>query len=148
MSVNHLLAGFFERDLRRLIEEVNLFENESDLWRTRGTISNPAGNLVLHLIGGMNHHIGATLAHNGYIRHRDVEFSQKDVPRLKLVAELENLIKLVNQTLAVLSAGDLEANFPAFFDQPGTSVQYVLIQLSLHLNYHLGQVNYLRRALI
>ena len=145
--LNKILAQFYERDLRQMIEEVKLFPNEADLWRTTGTITNSAGNLVLHLIGGMNHHIGTNIARTGYLRHRDLEFSQKDVPRTELIAGLEALIALINQTLGKLTPADLEAKNPAFFDQPGTSIQYVLIQLLAHLNYHCGQVNYLRRAL-
>lgn len=31
--LNSILADFYERDIRKLIEEVNLFKNEEDLWR-------------------------------------------------------------------------------------------------------------------
>ena len=141
------LAGFYERDLRKLIEEVNEFENEADLWLVTGAISNCAGNLVLHVTGGLNHHIGATLGRTGYVRDRDLEFSQKNVPREKLVAEVERLIQIVRLTFTDLTPEQLDAEFPAFFDQPGTSTAYVLVQLLAHLNYHLGQVNYLRRML-
>lgn len=145
--LNKILAQFYERDLRQLIEEVKLFPTEADLWRTTGTITNSAGNLILHLIGGMNHHIGANIARTGYIRHRDLEFSQKDVPRAELIAGLEALIMLINRTLTALTPEQLEGQNPAFFDQPGTTMQYVLMQLLAHLNYHRGQVNYLRRML-
>ncbi|MDB5154311.1 MAG: hypothetical protein JWR54_3062 [Mucilaginibacter sp.] len=37
--LNKLLASFYERDLRKLIEEVNLFKNEATLWSTQGTLS-------------------------------------------------------------------------------------------------------------
>ncbi len=30
--LNEALAAFYERDLRKLIDEINLFENEADLW--------------------------------------------------------------------------------------------------------------------
>ncbi len=50
--LNSVLANFYERDLRKLIEEVNLFRNEGDLWRTHGSVKNSSGNLVLHIIGG------------------------------------------------------------------------------------------------
>lgn len=145
--LNKMLIGFYERDILQLIEELNLFNNEADLWRTEGTITNSAGNLVLHIIGGMNHHIGTTLAKTNYVRTRDLEFSQKNVAKDELISGLQDLIELIKQTLNALSTADMEADFPAFFDRPGTSVQYVLIQLSLHLNYHRGQVNYLRRLL-
>jgi hypothetical protein len=145
VMLNRILAEFYERDLRKLIEEVNLFRNEENLWRTHGSVKNSSGNLVLHIIGGLNHLIGATLAHTGYVRDRDQEFIRKGVERKVLVAQLEELIPMINETVNALTSKDMEADFPIFFDKPKTSVSYVLVQLALHLNYHLGQVNYLRR---
>ena len=145
--LNNILAGFYERDIRKLIEEVNLFSNEEDLWRTYGSVKNSGGNLALHIIGGLNYLIGVTLAHSGYIRNRDQEFTQKGVPRKQLVAQLEELILMINQTLNNLTQEQMDADFPIFFDKPNTSTNYVLVQLLAHLNYHLGQVNYLRRTL-
>jgi hypothetical protein len=141
------LADFYERDIRKLIEEVNLFRNEEDLWRTRGLVKNSGGNLVLHIAGGLNHLIGATLAKTGYVRDREQEFIGKGVLRKDLVAQLEDLIPMINKTVASLTPEQMEAEYPIFFDKPKTSVSYVLMQLLLHLNYHLGQVNYLRRIL-
>jgi hypothetical protein len=145
--LNNVLADFYERDIRKLIEEVNLFNDEEDLWKIHGSVKNPCGNLVLHIIGGLNYRIGTTLAHTGYIRDRDQEFIKKGVARTELVAGLEALIPMINKTLNALTPEEMEAEFPVFFDKPNTSVSYVLVQLLLHLNYHLGQVNYLRRIL-
>jgi hypothetical protein len=143
--LSSVLANFYERDIRKLIEEVNLFRNEEDLWRTQGFVKNPAGNLVLHIIGGLNHFIGATLAQTGYVRDRDHEFIRKGVERKDLVAQLEELIPMINKTVNALTQEQMEAEYPIFFDKPKTSTSYVLLQLLLHLNYHLGQINYLRR---
>jgi hypothetical protein len=145
--LNNILANFYERDLRKLIEEVNAFKNEDDLWRTLGTIKNSSGNLVLHLIGGLNHFIGATLAHTGYIRDRDLEFSQKGVEREELVARLEKLIPVITGALNDLSPEQMEGEFALIFDGKKNPASYVLVMLLGHLNYHLGQVNYLRRTL-
>ncbi len=145
--LNNVLANFYERDIRRLIEEVNLFGNEENLWRIQGSVKNSGGNLVLHIIGGLNHFIGATLAQTGYVRNRDQEFSNKGVKRKELVAQLEELIPMINNTLNGLTPEQMEDEYPIFFDKPKTSTSYVLLLLSLHLNYHLGQVNYLRRIL-
>jgi hypothetical protein len=145
--LNILLAQFYERDLRKLIEEVNLFEDEENLWRTKGSVKNSSGNLVLHIVGGLNHLIGATLARTAYVRDRDQEFIRKGVERKVLVDELEDLIHMITKTLNALTRDEMEAEYPIFFDKPKTSVSYVLLQLSLHLNYHLGQINYLRRVL-
>ncbi len=145
--LNSVLANFYERDLRKLIEEVNLFRNEGDLWRTNGSVKNSSGNLVLHIIGGLNYLIGATLAQTGYLRDRDQEFIKKGVERKDLVGQLEELIGMINKKVNALTQEQMEGEYPIFFDKPKTSTSYVLQQLLLHLNYHLGQVNYLRRIL-
>jgi hypothetical protein len=146
-SFGTVLANFYERDLRKLIEEVNLFKNEENLWKTLGSVKNSSGNLVLHIVGGLNYLIGTTLAHTGYARDRDQEFIRKGGTRKDLVAELEKLIPMINDTVTGLTPEDMDADFPIFFDKPNTSTSYVLVQLLTHLNYHLGQVNYLRRVL-
>jgi len=142
--LNQVLAGFYERDIRTLIKELNLFSQEENLWKTQGSVKNPGGNLALHIIGGMNYLIGATLAGTGYVRHRDQEFILKGIARNELVAQLEALIPMINKTLNSISLDD---EYPLIFDDEKRSNAYVLVQLSLHLNYHLGQVNYLRRVL-
>ena len=91
--LNSVFASFYERDIHRLIDEVNLFRNEEDLWRTSESVKNSAGNLVLHIIGGLNHLIGATLAQTGYARDREQEFISKAVEKKYLVAQLEELIE-------------------------------------------------------
>ena len=146
-TLNILLASFYERDLRKFIEEVNAFKNEENLWKIQGTVKNSSGNLVSHIIGGLNHYFGATLAHSGYVRNRDLEFSVKGTPRKELVAQLEALIPMIRKTLEAFTPEKMEAGFPITFDGAKNSNSYVLTQLLVHLNYHLGQVNYLRRIL-
>lgn len=142
--LNTTLAGFYERDILKLIEEVTSFINEENLWKTHGSVKNASGNLVLHIIGGTNYLIGNILAKTGYVRNRDREFSQKGVPGKELVAQLEALVPMINDTLTNLS---LDADYPIPFDDATRTNGYVLMQLLIHLNYHLGQVNYLRRML-
>jgi hypothetical protein len=143
--LNNVLAGFYEKDLRKLIEEINSFKNEVDLWRTTGSIKNSTGNLVLHIIGGMNYLIGTTLAQTGYTRNREQEFVRKDVEKKELITQLEELIVVISKTLNSFCEEDMKADYPMIFDDAIRSNSYVLTQLLLHLNYHLGQANYLRR---
>lgn len=145
--LNNILANFYERDILKLIEEIKLFKEEENLWKTKGSIKNSAGNLVLHIIGGSNYLIGTTLAKTGYVRNRDLEFSQRGVERKILVAQLEDLIVLIKKTINDFSREDMEAEYPLIFDGAKRSNSYLLVQLLAHLNYHLGQVNYLRRVL-
>ena len=142
--LNTVLSDFYERDIRKLVEEVNLFKDEGNLWKTGGSVKNSSGNLVLHIIGNLNHFIGTTLAGTGYVRDRDSEFTRKGVSRKDLVAGLEELIPIVRKTV---SAANLDAEYPLIFDGAKRSTGYMLVHLLAHLNYHLGQVNYLRRIL-
>lgn len=143
--LNTILANLYEKDLRVLITEVNQFKNEDNLWKTMGTVKNSAGNLVLHIIGGLNHFFGATLAHTGYVRNRDQEFSNKGVKREDLVAGLEKVIIVVTKTLNDLTQQDLEAEYPIIFDGEKKTTMFIVVRMYAHLSYHLGQVNYLRR---
>jgi len=145
--LNSTLTNFYERDIRRLIEEINLFNDEENLWKTAGTIKNSSGNLVLHIVGGTNYLIGTMLAKTGYVRNRDQEFIIKDVPQNELVAQLEELMLMINKTLSTFDDERMEAEYPIMFDDMKVPNSYVLIRLAIHLNYHLGQVNYLRRVL-
>ena len=145
--LSEILVNFYTRDVRKLIDEVNLFRDEANLWKTDGSIRNPAGNLVLHIIGGTNYLFGTQLAKNGYVRNRDLEFTASGVPRAELVAQLEALIPLITTTVQAIPDEEMQDAYPIMFDDAQRPKAYVLVQLLAHLNYHLGQVNYLRRAL-
>jgi hypothetical protein len=81
------------------------------------------------------------------VRNRDQEFAQKDIRRQELIQQLERLIPLVKNILNNMTETQLEEPFPIPFDGRHQSRTYVLVRLLTHLGYHLGQVNYLRRAL-
>ncbi|MEO8108701.1 MAG: DUF1572 family protein [Ginsengibacter sp.] len=142
-----IVTELFERDLNKLIEEIEGYKDESDIWKTGGNISNSAGNLVLHLIGNLKHFIGATLGNTGYIREREKEFSEKDVPKIQLINKLKETMGIVKNTLLHLPEDDLDKDFPVEIGGKISSTQYILVHLLAHLNYHLGQVNYHRRLL-
>ena len=48
----------FQRDLSKLIEELNAYSDERNIWRIDQGISNSAGNLILHLIGNVKQFFG------------------------------------------------------------------------------------------
>ena len=79
------LVEIFIRDLDKLEQEINAYSDESRLWVIKSEIKNSAGNLCLHLTGNLQHFIGAVLGKTGYVRNRDAEFSDKNIPRSRLV---------------------------------------------------------------
>ncbi len=141
------LMQLFERDLQKLAAEINLYRDEDKIWLVKEGISNSAGNLCLHLLGNLNHFIGATLGHTGYVRHRDDEFSLKNIPRQDLNTNLENCKLIVKETLSGLTDADLQKEFPLELFGRKDSTEFILVHLATHLSYHLGQINYHRRLL-
>lgn len=142
-----VLLELYERDLNKLKDEVGKYEAEADLWKLSGEIPNSAGNLTLHLIGNLKHFIGTVLGGTDYVRDRDLEFSDSSVPRELLIAGIIETQSDVKDTLAKLSADDLEKTYPIeVFGRP-MSTEFFLVHLATHLNYHLGQINYHRRLL-
>lgn len=141
------LITLYKRDLTALKKEINLYQDEEKLWVLDGDISNCTGNLCLHLVGNLNHFIGAQLGETGYIRKRDLEFSQKNVPISALNKQVDDTINMVEATLNALFEEDLKKKYPIqVFGEPMTT-EYFLLHLVMHLSYHLGQVNYHRRLL-
>lgn len=142
-----LLSTFFQRELERLKDEIKLFPNEESLWIVRDGISNPAGNLALHLIGNLNHFIGATLGDTGYIRERDLEFNKKNVPSSEIIADIDRTKETISEVLSNITDEDLKKDYPIEKTFGKVSTAYLLVHLITHLNYHLGQINYYRRLI-
>ncbi|MBL7702057.1 MAG: DinB family protein [Ferruginibacter sp.] len=141
------LTELFERDLQRLKKEIELYKDEDNLWIVKEGINNTAGNLCLHLLGNLNYYIGATLGNTGYIRHRDDEFSLKNIPRQDLVLNIENCRLIIKSSLDKLEEQDLEKEFPVQVFEHKVTTLFMLMHLTTHLTYHLGQINYHRRLL-
>jgi uncharacterized damage-inducible protein DinB len=141
------LKALFTRDLDRLTKEIMLYENEENIWKIRNNITNSAGNLCLHLIGNLNTYIGKEIGKTGYIRNRDLEFSLKNVPRTELLDKISQTIQVVNTSLDQLLETDLKNEYPVLMFEEKTSIEYLLLHLTTHLSYHLGQINYHRRLL-
>jgi uncharacterized damage-inducible protein DinB len=146
MNIQNIMA-LFDRDLKKLKLEIESYKNENKIWEIDKGINNSAGNLCLHLIGNLNTYVGLALGKIAYVRNRELEFSAKNVAKAALLAQIEATQKVVQTSLSHLTPNDLEQEFPMLvFDKP-TSTEYMLIHLTTHLAYHLGQINYHRRLL-
>jgi uncharacterized damage-inducible protein DinB len=117
------------------------------VWAIRDNIKNPAGTLVLHLCGNLQHFIGVGLGKSDYKRNREYEFSARNVSRADLYKEIEKTKAAITTALSKVSPDILETEYPLpVFDYPMT-VQYFLVHLAAHFSYHMGQVNYHRRLI-
>jgi hypothetical protein len=142
-----ILRTLFNRDLNKLKLEINSYRDENKIWHIEKSISNSGGNLCLHLIGNLNTYVGAQIGNSNYIRNRELEFSNKFVPKSTLLSQIDATITVVNNSLDQLSDDGLKQEHPYLVFEHKTSVEYLLMHLTTHLTYHLGQINYHRRLL-
>lgn len=141
------LAYVLDRELGNLAEEIRSFPDEKSLWEIPPGVKNSAGTLALHLVGNLQHYVGAIFGGTGYVRDRDAEFGDRDVPREQLLARIEACRRAVPPVLEKLTEETLSARFPGDlppFMSEASSAEF-MIHLTWHFGWHLGQVNYLRR---
>ncbi len=143
--LNETLTSLFERDLKKVIEELKLYKNETDLWEIKSGISNSGGNLALHLLGNLNTYIGKNIGNTGYIRDRPLEFSAKNIASSTIIKDFENTIAMIKMVLNTQNNEHLQKIYPENVLGYEMTTEYFLLHLLAHLNYHLGQINYHRR---
>ncbi len=144
-------AEIFERELNKLIEEIKLYPNDAAIWKVPEGIKNPGGNLCLHICGNLQHFIGNVLGNSGYVRNRDKEFSDTNIPASELIVEIRKTIEVVVSTLQTTQEIYLEAEYTAFpahlLGKEKLTKGFFLMHLISHMDYHLGQINYHRRLI-
>ena len=147
MNLATELAALFRRDITRLAQELRAFPEDGPLWTKPPGIGNSIGNLVLHLEGNLREYIGRQLGGVAYTRQRDLEFSGTGLALSDLRAKADALVALIPDIVAALSDADLERLYPEKHHGLSISTAQFLVNLHGHLNYHLGQIDYLRRML-
>jgi hypothetical protein len=146
MMVTPSLAAILRRDLEAVRREVEGYPDEALLWTRVPGMPNTGGVLVRHLCGNLQHFIGTVLGGTPYRRDRDAEFLALPSPRGTLLEELSATQTAVAATLARLPEQWLEADYPAPVGGQRLGTLDFLLHLSAHCAFHLGQIDYHRRA--
>lgn len=134
------------RELRAMKRELEAYPDDASVWRAIPGMPNTGGTLAIHVAGNLQHFFGAILARDGYQRNRDAEFARRDVPRTDLLAGIDAAIATVGGTLRRLSDEALAAPYPQPIANRTVSTTVFVVHLASHLAYHLGQLDYHRRA--
>jgi uncharacterized damage-inducible protein DinB len=143
--ITTVLIDLYSRELDKLKNEILAFESDDLLWRTPETQVTAAGNQCLYIAGTLQHFIGNMIGDSGYIRNKEAEMKAKNVPRERLLEEIENTRQVVIDTLEQVSKTELQKQFPTKdFEEPVTT-EFYLIHLLKNLGFHMGQINLLRQ---
>lgn len=145
-TISSEFSALFSRDLARLVRQLDALD-DTRLWQLVPGVTNSAGNLMLHLSGNLREFVGRQLGGVAYVRNRPHEFAAKDVERSALKADLVELAAIIPGVITRMPAARWDDQFPEnVLGEPLTNRQFVM-HLYGHLNYHLGQIDYLRRTL-
>lgn len=134
------------REIAAVGRSVEAYPDDASLWALPEGLPNSGGTLVLHLLGNLQHYVGALLGGSGYRRDRPAEFARRDVPRMELLAELGATTVAVERALTTLSDEALSQQYPESVGGHTFETGIFLVHLAAHLAYHLGQIDYHRRA--
>lgn len=126
-------------DVRKLAEELS----EEEFWSKPIDPGNSVGHLVLHLAGNLNHFVGAQLGGSGYVRDREREFTETQLPRVaEALRKLDDAVAMFRRVVSGLSAEQLAAPHP---EARFGLVMNALVHLLAHFSLHRGQMSYIVR---
>jgi uncharacterized damage-inducible protein DinB len=145
-DIAHLATSALIQELGQLRDAVlELIRPLSDeqLWKKPLESGNSVGHLVLHLTGNLNHFVGGQLGKTGYVRDREREFTETQLPdRAALLGNLEAAVTTFQKVVGGLGEAELTAAHP---EKRFGTVYQTLVHLVAHFALHRGQMSYIAR---
>jgi uncharacterized damage-inducible protein DinB len=133
-------------ELEKLRDEVRTLAeplSEREFWAKPLDPGNSVGHLVLHLSGNLNHFVGAQMGGTGYVRQREREFTETQVPaKAEAMTKLDDAVATFRRVVSTLTAEQLASPHPE--DRLG-GVMHALTHLVAHFALHRGQMSYIAR---
>lgn len=122
--------------------------SDDQFWRCPFSQGNSIGHLVLHLTGNLSYYVGARIADSGYVRNRELEFTEtRRPPKAEVMHKFDEAIALVFATLSRQSDSDWTLPYSAERQPDATNRLAAFLRCAVHLDHHVGQIIYLSRAL-
>jgi len=122
--------------------------SEEQFWTKPYSYGNSFGNLVLHITGNRNYYIGARIAQTGYVRQRDLEFTQTHVgQKQEVLRKLDEAVDMVVTSLRNQTDGDWKQAFDAAGADDGKDRFSIYLRCAVHFHHHIGQMIYLVKEL-
>lgn len=142
-------ANIYGRELDHLAKEVAAYESDADLWSTIGAQKNAPGTLAIHTVGALNTFIGAGLGGTGYVRDRDAEFNERDLPRAEVIRRIHACRDTIVPILAGLDDAVMGQPHPGAVPERlrGITTHAFLTHLVWHVGWHQGHIYYHRLGL-
>jgi hypothetical protein len=141
-----IASGLTERygALALRVRELATPLTEDQLWHRPFPFGNSFGHLVLHLTGNLNYYIGTQIAGTGYVRDRDLEFTDaRHLPKEAVLKRFDEAIEMVLRTVRAQSDEDWSALYSAVGAGDAGNRFHMVLKCAAHLDHHVGQMIYL-----
>jgi hypothetical protein len=143
---NTIANGFIYtyRDYGKRVRDLSEKLSEQEFWTKPYPYGNSVGHLALHIIGNLNHYIGAHIAQTGYVRDRDREFTESDPPpKEEVVRRVDEVVELVAKTIEGQTTDSWTAGYNAIGMESANNRFMAFLRCAAHFQHHIGQMIYL-----
>jgi uncharacterized damage-inducible protein DinB len=148
---SQVISAAFASEYRMRAAELHKWADplsEDQFWRNPYSYGNSVGNLVLHLTGNLSYYVGARIAETGYVRNRDLEFSEsRRPPKAEVLRKFDDAIAMVIATIERQSEADWTLPYSGEREPESKNRFTLFLRCASHLYHHVGQINYLSREL-
>jgi uncharacterized damage-inducible protein DinB len=121
---------------------------DEQFWTNPYSYGNSVGHLVLHLTGNLNYYIGARVASTGYLRNRDLEFTETQRrSKADVLRKFDEAIAMVIATIEKQRDDHWTLPYTAEREPEAKDRFTIFLRCAVHLYHHVGQINYLCREL-
>lgn len=146
-TITQNLAAYYDEMSRKVHQWVDPLTTDQ-VWARPYPYGNSVGHLLLHLTGNLNYYIGAQIASTGYIRHRDLEFTDATrKPKEQLLAGFDRTIAMVVDTIRKQSPEDWTKPYAAEREPEAADRFTAIFRCAAHASHHVGQLIYLSKEL-
>jgi hypothetical protein len=141
------LAAYYEMVHERVHRWAGDLTTEQ-LWQKPYPYGNSVGHLILHLTGNLRYYIGAQIAETGYVRNRDLEFTEpRPISREEVFAAFDKTIALVVETIRNQNSEDWLKPYSAEREPEAKERFNIFLRSAGHAYHHVGQIIYLANEL-
>lgn len=145
-TISRALKNEYEVRARELHKWVDPL-SEDQFWRNPFTYGNSVGHLILHLTGNLSYYIGRQIAGTGYVRNRDLEFSEiRRQNKQEVLGRFDEAIAMVVATIEAQNEADWSKAYVADGEPESDNRFTIVLRCAVHLYHHLGQINLVCRG--
>ena len=116
--------------------------SQDEIWAPGPGGANAIGTLAHHLAGNLRHYLGAGVSGDGYVRDRPAEFADRDIPKDRLIANLNAAVAVAQKALDTVDEARLTAPHTTPCGQDSPTLADHIAGIATHIAYHAGQADY------